>query len=112
MNSNSKKVVLRFRTALSFLAVFFVLGPFLASCQKMVEKENMDAIAQWSTAMCKCAEMADAAEAKKCADALKKPELELLNSSSGHTKYKLESVHMYDDIEGTGVGCRTKIMSR
>ena len=111
MNSKLKNAMRPFRIALLSLAVFLVLSPFLAGCQRRVEKEKMEAIAQWSIAMCKCAEMSDAAEAKKCAEALEQPRLELLNSS-GHTKYKLDSVHVYDQIEGTGVKCRTQIMGR
>jgi hypothetical protein len=98
------------RTWIYFLFTLFVLAPTLMACQRMVEKEKMEAIGQWSIAMCKCAEKSDAAEAKSCAEALKKPELSLLNSS-GRPQYKLDSVHVFDSIESTGSECQRKIMS-
>ena len=98
------------RFQVAFIAAALVLGTFILGCQRMVEKEHMEAIGNWSIQMCKCAEKTDAAEAKACAEGLNQPTLELLNSS-GRTKYKLDSVQAYTEIEGTGTACRLKIMS-
>ena len=92
-----------------FIALL-VLTPVLFACQKMVEKEHMDAMGQWSTSMCQCAEK-DSAEAKACADALQEPRLETVNSS-GRPIYKLNSLHAYDDIEAIGMECKMKVMQK
>ena len=95
----------------TFLIALLVLTPVLFACQRMVEKEVMEAIGKWSTQMCKCAEMSDATEAKACADALKQPQLQMLNSS-GRPQYKLDSVHAYGEIESIGVQCQMKVMGK
>jgi len=88
-----------------------MLAPMLFACQKMVEKEHMDAIGNYATAMCKCAEISDVSEAKSCADALKKPTLVTVNES-GRPIYKLESLHSYDDVDAIAFECQKKVMSR
>jgi len=98
----------------SYRFVFFALlmaAPLFLGCQRMVEKEKMEAIGNWAIQMCKCAEKEDTNEAKSCAGALTQPQLELLNSS-GRPTYKLESVHAYTDIESKGEECQMKISAR
>ncbi len=94
-------------------AFFAVLAatPLLFGCQRMVEKEKMEAVGNWAIQMCKCSEKEDAGEAKSCAAALTQPQLELLNSS-GRPIYKLDSVHVYTDIEARGEECQMKIGAR
>jgi len=111
MKQASTKTFVGSGIGIFFILPILVLAPFLFGCQRMVEKENMDAVAQWSIAMCKCAEIGDPVEAKSCADKLKQPSLQLLNSS-GRTQYKLQSVQAYTEIESTGVACQAKIMAR
>ena len=111
MNPKITQKSFEVRMGIYLLFFLFVMAPTLVACQRMVEKEHMDAIGQWSIAMCKCGEKSDAAEAKSCADALKQPQLELLNSA-GRTQYKLDSVQVYTSIESTGTQWQMKIMAR
>ena len=92
-------------------AGFVVVGSvwILMGCQSYIPKKAMEEMGAYSTAICKCAEK-DPADAKPCIQALQKPSFEMYPKTMlGNPKYKLESIHTYDEIEGMGRNCAMKV---
>ena len=92
----------------SILAI--AVGVAVAGCKAQISKEDMQTTAAWSSAICDCAKKSGS-EAKTCAAALKKPNLDTIGSwwHGGGLKYSLESLKPYDEIMTIGQLCEATI---
>src|SRR5688572_18696128 len=83
----------------------------LLACQRDVEPEHMEAVSQWSVAICDCASKG-ASEAKECMAKLKEPkELDQLGDS-GRPQYKIESFQSYTRYRSKGDECKAQITAK
>jgi hypothetical protein len=87
-----------------------------SGCKKRVETERLDAVAAWSKAVCKCAEIKNNDAANKCLGAIKRdPKSELSFKSVGQNIYDVytsESIHDFNDIEAFGLKCEGMIWQK
>jgi hypothetical protein len=80
-----------------------------SGCKKRVETERLDAVAAWSKAVCKCAEIKNNDAANKCLGAIKR------DPKSGQNIYDVytsESIHDFNDIEAIGLKCEGMIWQK
>ena len=102
---HSKKGMFALRRLVVCAIAFTLVG-----CRSDIPKQDMEAIAAWSKAACKCAEQ-DASKAKSCTEDLKKPSFDLYAKGllDIDLKYKQTSTSAYSDIRGIGETCALKV---